>query len=128
MPHRVLEPVPIRKHSRPRGFTLVELLVVMMIIAILIAILIPAVQSARNTANGTVSKNNLRQIQLAMIQHEVVKGHLPPSSQFHEPIVGYDNNDGWSIFALMLPYLEQNVLSQQLDFRVSYNNIGTVVL
>ena len=118
-----------RSSRRPaRGFTLVELLVVILIIGILMAILLPAVQAARNSARNTSSKNNIRQIQLAMMQHEAAKDYLPPSSQFHSQLTGYDHNDGWSIFALMLPYLEQGVVNSVIDYRISYNNVGNVVL
>jgi prepilin-type N-terminal cleavage/methylation domain-containing protein len=123
---------PSRALPRPaprRAFTLVELLVVMMIIAILIAILLPAVQAARNTARGTASKNNLRQIQLAMLQHEAQKGYLPPTSQFHLHQFGTSvNNDGWSILALILPYLEQSVTASQIDFERSYKDFSVVLL
>jgi prepilin-type N-terminal cleavage/methylation domain-containing protein len=110
------------------GFTLVELLVVMVIIAILIAILLPAVQSARSTARSSVSKNNLRQIQLATMQHEVHKSYLPPSSQFPDPVAGTNNIDGWSIFALILPHMEQGIITSQIDYKNSYNLNPTVTL
>ena len=114
--------------KRPAGFTLVEMLVVILIIGILIALLLPAVQAARESARNMVSKNNIRQIQLAMMQHETNLGHLPPSSRFHLPVAGYENNDGWSIFAQMLPYLEQTVVSSKMDFNISYNSAAPVVL
>jgi prepilin-type N-terminal cleavage/methylation domain-containing protein len=52
--------------SRARGFTIVELLVVVAIIALLIGILLPAIQKARDTAQMTASKGNIRNIMVAL--------------------------------------------------------------
>lgn len=116
----------LQNHRRSRGFTLVELLVVMVIIGIMVALLFPAVQAARNSARNTQSKSNLRQIQLAMLQHETVRGYLPPSSQWHDPIYASpapaNDQRPWSIHTLLLPYLEQTIISSQLDYNKNYDS------
>jgi prepilin-type N-terminal cleavage/methylation domain-containing protein len=114
-----------------KGFTLIELLVVMAIIALLLSLLFPAVQAARDTARNTASKNNLRQIGLAMLNYEAQRGRFAPSWQ--QPAVPAGgptgvNYEAWSIFSLLLPHLEQKVITDQIDYTVSYNDSPDVTM
>lgn len=93
----------IAKQKR-RAFTLVELLVVIAIIGILTALLLPAVQAARDASRRTHSKNNLRQLGLAV--HE-----CHDRAQITPPMFGTfpaDSKSGpeGTIFYHMLPSLE----------------------
>lgn len=113
------------KRPRRQGFTLVELLVVMIIIAILIGLLIPAVQRARQAARRTTSMNNLKQIQLAVINYEQQHSHFPPSWKPTMP--DEDGNiNGWSCLALILPNLEQSAIYDNIDFDIPYGDAPPV--
>ncbi|MEM8735280.1 MAG: DUF1559 domain-containing protein, partial [Planctomycetota bacterium] len=101
-----------------RGFTLVELLVVIAIIGILVGLLLPAVQAAREAARRMQCSNNLKQLALACHNYESAHRAFPYA--FTPAITPYarnaDNNnqESWGWGALILPFIEQTNLYQQL--------------
>ncbi len=129
----------MRNHSARRGFTLIELLVVIAILAVLIALLLPAVQAAREAARRAQCVNNLKQLGLAMHNYFQAQNILPSGGSLEPYNVGASYNpsnytitgpmvnwDGWSGFALMLPYLEQGPLYNAINFSFSddWNYLG----
>jgi general secretion pathway protein G len=63
----------------PRGFTLVELLVVIVILAILIALLLPAINAALRTAKNTGVGSEINQLAQALESFKTKYGDYPPS-------------------------------------------------
>jgi prepilin-type N-terminal cleavage/methylation domain-containing protein len=107
--------------TKAAGFTLVELLVVIAIIGVLVALLLPAVQAAREAARRTQCVNNLKQMGIAIANHEAAKKVYPPGASgcFHYggpcPCKIIDTANGpetrkqfhrASGFVMMMPYME----------------------
>jgi prepilin-type N-terminal cleavage/methylation domain-containing protein/prepilin-type processing-associated H-X9-DG protein len=104
-----------RQSARPAaGFTIIELLVTIAILSTLIALLMPAVQSARASARRVQCKNQLRQLGLAL--HMYHDSHLcfPAGSYVMGPSDPIQSGWGWG--AMILPYIDQGALYDQIDF------------
>jgi prepilin-type N-terminal cleavage/methylation domain-containing protein len=101
-----------------KGFTLVELLVVIAIIGTLIGLLLPAVQKTREAANRISCANNLHQIGLALHNYHDTRGSLPPGYLCKVSADPAYTAPGWGWAAFILPYLEQENLYRQIDFRL----------
>jgi prepilin-type N-terminal cleavage/methylation domain-containing protein/prepilin-type processing-associated H-X9-DG protein len=104
----------VRRHP---GFTLIELLVAISIIGTLIALLLPAVQAAREQARRAGCQNQLKQIGLALAQYSTVHGALPPGyTSVWDPLQFKEVGPGWGWASMILPELEQQALSNQIQF------------
>src|SRR5215467_12726267 len=106
------------------AFTLMELLVVIAIIGVLIGLLLPAVQKVREAANRVSCQNNLHQIGLALHSYHGDHGSFPPGYRWlpRTPDVPMQTDPGWSWVAYLLPYLEQDNLHQQINFKSAVGN------
>lgn len=117
-------------HRPPqRGFTLIELLVVIAIIAVLIALLLPAVQQAREAARRSQCKNNLKQMGLALHNYMDTTGGVIPRGVNHYSgpnccCVTDNGQVGYTIHAMLLPYMDQAPLFGKINFNVISSNVA----
>jgi prepilin-type N-terminal cleavage/methylation domain-containing protein len=88
---------------RPRGFTLMELMVVLFILGLLMAIVVPGIGALLRVAQASATKANIELIDKACGFYKLDFNHLPPSSggqgaaQLTLLLTGYahdENNDG----------------------------------
>ena len=124
--------------NRGRGFTPVELLVVIAIIAILVLLLLPAINAAREAARRNQCLNQVRQLTMAIVNHESATRRLPLANVAPPILVGKSSlgrvepgkktddfyktaagkigrkNDGYSWIVKILPYMEENQLYDRI--------------
>jgi prepilin-type processing-associated H-X9-DG protein len=102
--------------ARRVAFSLIEVLIVTAVLAVLCALILPALQAAREASRRAHCQNNLRQMGLAVLNHQEAQRYLPSSGNNGAITrIGGTLASGASrpfqqagtLFQL-LPYLEQN--------------------
>lgn len=94
----------------PRGWTLVELLVVISILGFLMGLLIPAVQAAREASRRTTCANHLRNQGVALNHYASLQSTYPAGCDGLR-----ETFTAWSSY--LLPFLEERSLWTALDLR-----------
>lgn len=107
-------PAPTRSSSSTATIILVVALIAVIgtvtVGGVLVALLLPAVQAAREAARRMQCTNNLKQVALAMHNYHDTYQAFPPAYT-----VDAEGNKLHSWRTLLLPYLEQAALYDQID-------------
>lgn len=114
---------PAGCQPRKAAFTLIELLVVIAVIGTLVGLLLPAVQSAREAARRSACQNNLRQLGIALHNHENANRYFPPSTD--TTLNGTTNGTAaqpWSGQAFLMPFMEGDTIYRLIDFKSGYHS------
>lgn len=112
--------------TRRHAFTVIELIVAIAILAVLFALLFPAIQSAREASRKSVCQNNLKQIALAVHDHDSTYGIIPSLYNGTPDAVPRGASDEFHFHSWrskLLPHLEQAPLFDQL----AWDDYSTVV-
>jgi prepilin-type N-terminal cleavage/methylation domain-containing protein/prepilin-type processing-associated H-X9-DG protein len=90
-----------------KGFTLIELIVVAAILTVMIGLLLSAAQRVREAGNRITCQNNLKQLALAALHHEALKGKFPTG-------VHISDTKGTTWESELLPFVDQSNLQTAL--------------
>lgn len=102
--------LPAVSERKPRGFTLVELLIVIGIIGLLMSILLPAMSKARRAASAAKCLANMRSMQIAhWIYVGENRGHLIHAGFSHGGH-SVDEQGGW--FTTLQKYYQDKLLAR----------------
>ncbi|MCA9087125.1 MAG: DUF1559 domain-containing protein, partial [Planctomycetaceae bacterium] len=87
--------------------------------AVLVALLLPAVQQARQAARRAQSKNNLKQMGLAMHNYHDTFNHFPQGAV---PNAELDSEEQLSWMVSILPYMDQAALYNEINQKQGWND------
>jgi len=101
----------------------VELLVVIAIIGVLVSLMLPAINGAREAGRGMSCTNNVKNIALAVANHESQNGFMPTSGEtklWTSSTSSTDVQMMQSFFQVITPYTENNAIATKWNNRRPY--------
>jgi len=110
--------------AAPRGFSLVELLVVIGVVGALTTMILPAVQRAREASRRAACGNHLRQGVIGTLAYESSRRVFPPGCDLRPagPTLPNGTQHAWSTF--ILPYVGEESLARRIDLRQRWDAPG----
>src|SRR5262245_26685134 len=85
-------------------------------------LLLPAVQKVRAAASRIQCANNLHQIGLALNNQVATAKKLPPNGAFTFNGSSMVQTSPWSALSRILPYIDQEPLYHNIDFKTPYSS------
>ena len=104
------------KRRAATGITLIEVLLVIAIMGTMVALLLPGIQAARESARRTSCLNNLKQIGIAIANHQSAKEVYPPGAIWDRWPPPEKRRRHGSMLVHLLPYIEHQALYDAFDF------------
>jgi type II secretory pathway pseudopilin PulG len=87
------------------------------VVVLIIVLLLPALQQAREAARRTQSKNNLKQIGLALHNYHDTFNQFPPGGVFNAEGTGFH---GWT--TMIAPYLDASPFYNGVNFNIPWDD------
>jgi prepilin-type N-terminal cleavage/methylation domain-containing protein/prepilin-type processing-associated H-X9-DG protein len=109
-----------RENGSRAGFSLIELLVVIATIGLLIALLLPAVQQSRESARRVQCLSQIRQLGMALVQHEEANKRFPALGRYSA--TGPEIYHSWVVD--ILPGIDQGNIYNQWNFDQPYDDLA----
>lgn len=110
----------MRSARRSLGFSIIELLVCSCVVVVLATLLCPMILAAQVSSNELRCKNNLKQIGLALHNYHDTFRLFPPGWVTKNRMSIEASGIGWQ--TMLLPFLDQAPLYNQVDFNNSFNS------
>lgn len=94
----------------------ISIVVVLLLIVLVMGLVLPAIQRTREEARRSTSKNNLKQIGLALLNYHETHKCLPPGGVIREDDLALH---GW--FTMILPFCDVSHDYAMINFQIPWN-------